>query len=53
VDRAKLTTQYAGELWQVFWKKLLEFWGAVVALIFAALLFLLRKKLKQWFGFAG
>ena len=53
VDRVKLTTKYAGELWEVFWKKLLEFWGAVVALIFAALLFLLRKKLKQWFGFTG
>jgi len=52
-DRAKLTTKYVDELWQVFWEKLLEFWGVVVALIFAGLLFLLRKKLKQWFGFTG
>ncbi|MBI3526023.1 MAG: hypothetical protein HY066_16135 [Betaproteobacteria bacterium] len=53
VDRGKLTSKYVGELWEVFWKKLLEFWGAAVALIFAALLFLLRKRLKQWFGFTG
>ena len=41
------------ELWSVFWVKLLDFWGAVVALFFALLIFLIRKKLKQWFGFSS
>jgi hypothetical protein len=51
VDRMKLTAKYMTELWDVFWKKLLEFWGGVLALFFAALLFLFRKKLKKWFGY--
>lgn len=51
VDRVKLTLKYMGELWEVFWKKLLEFWGAALALFFGALLFLFRKKLKKWFGY--
>ena len=53
VDPMKVTVKYAKELWEIFWKKLLEFWGAAVALFFAALLFLFRKKLKKWFGFTG
>ena len=51
VDRMKLTAKYMTELWDVFWKKLLEFWGGVLALFFAALLFLFRKRLKKWFGY--
>lgn len=51
VDRMKLTVKYMTELWEVFWSKLLKFWGEALALFFAALLFLFRKKLKKWFGY--
>lgn len=43
VDRAAL-------LFKVLWEKFLEFWGAALALIFALLLFFLRKQFKKWFG---
>lgn len=42
----------SAELGTIFWDKLLDFWGALVALIFALLLFLIRGKLKQWFSFS-
>lgn len=41
------------QLWAIFWEKLIDFWAAVVALFFALLLFLIRKKVKQWFGFSS
>jgi hypothetical protein len=37
-----------GELWDVFWKGLMDFWGALVAVVFGTLLFMVRKKLKNW-----
>jgi hypothetical protein len=40
------------ELGSVTWDKFLEFWGALVALVFALILYLIRGKLKKWFGFA-
>lgn len=51
VNTAKVVKERSGELGQVAWEKFLEFWGAAVALILAAVLFLLRKTLKRWFGF--
>ena len=39
------------EIEKIFWDKLLGFWGGVLALFFALLLFLLRQRLKKWFGF--
>lgn len=39
--------EVAGETWKAF----LAFWGKVVALLFALLLFLLRRHLYRWFGF--
>lgn len=38
-------------LFDIAWEKFVEFWGAVVALFFGTVLFLLRKKLKRWFGY--
>jgi hypothetical protein len=52
VDRVKLTLKYLSELWDVFWKKLLQFWGEALALFFAALLFVFRNKLKKWMGYS-
>lgn len=51
VDRARQFGEHAGQLWTVFWNKLLEFWGALLALLFGLILFLIRKRLKKWFGY--
>ena len=42
-----------GELGTVLWDNFLKFWGAVVALIFGALLFVTRKFVKKKTGFMG
>lgn len=39
------------ELFDIFWEKLLDFWGALLALLFGLILFLVRDKLKKLFGF--
>jgi hypothetical protein len=51
VNTKEILAAKAGELWSIFWEKLLEFWAAFVVLIFGLILFLIRSKLKQWFGF--
>ena len=51
VDQKEMLRGMGKELWDVFWAKLLEFWGALLALVFALFLFLIRGKLKKWFGF--
>ena len=51
VDTAKLVGEHGKQLWEIFWEGLLKFWGAVVALFFGLLLFLLRKRLKRLFGY--
>ena len=51
VDRAEIANVRKKELWEVFWEKFLQFWGAVVALFFGLVLFLLRNQLKKWFGY--
>lgn len=35
----------------VFWDKLLAFWTEILVLVFAVILFLLRKQLRKWTGF--
>ena len=42
-----------GQLGTVVWDNFLKFWGAVVALIFGALLFVTRKFIKKKTGFSG
>ena len=42
-----------GQLGTVLWDNFLKFWGAVVALIFGALLFVTRKFVKKKTGFTG
>jgi hypothetical protein len=34
----------------VFWAKLLDFWGGVLAVVFAGLMLLIKGRLKRWFG---
>jgi len=53
VDTGEVVGEHAGELWNIFWEKFLDFWGAIVALFFGLILFLLRGKLKKIFGFSG
>ncbi|MDD3762975.1 MAG: hypothetical protein PHP86_06780 [Nevskiales bacterium] len=53
VNREEIISEKAGELGTVFWAKLLDFWGAFVALLFALILFLIRGRMKKWFGFEG
>jgi len=51
VDEKGIFLEKAEDLWNIFWEQLLKFWKAFIALIFALILFLIRGKLKQWFGF--
>jgi hypothetical protein len=51
VDQRRVIEEHTKELWEVFWDKLVEFWGAVLALFFGLLLYLLRGKIKRTFGF--
>lgn len=51
VDRQAVWKGYIQKLGEIFWQKLLDFWGAALAVLFAALLFLIRGKLKKWFGY--
>jgi len=37
--------------YEVFWETLLKFWGELLALLFAVMIFLIRKQLKRWIGF--
>lgn len=39
------------QLWKSTWNQFLTFWGTLVGIIFALILFLIRKKLYKWFGF--
>ena len=51
VDKAKEREKKKKEFTDIFWEKLKEFWGALLAIVFGLILFLLRKKLKAWFGY--
>jgi hypothetical protein len=51
VDQVKERKEHAKKFWEVFWEKLLKFWGEFLVLCFAGVLFLIRKQLKKWIGF--
>ncbi|MBD98918.1 MAG: hypothetical protein CMO34_03665 [Verrucomicrobia bacterium] len=51
VDKDKAFKEKKGELLDILWAKFTEFWGALLVLFFGLIIFLLRKKLKQWFGY--
>lgn len=51
VDHLALVRARLMEVGQVSWEKVLEFWAALLGLVFALILFLLRQRLKAWFGF--
>ena len=54
VNEGKIVEQGLGKLMTIAWDRFLEFWGASVTLLLFAvccLLFAVRGKFKQWFGF--
>ena len=53
VDGQRVASDSALELLSRAWKAFLNFWEQVLLIIFALLLFLLRKRLMAWFGFEG
>ena len=53
VDGFNIILQGLGELWGVVWKAFLDFWGVFVALVFAALLFVVRKYIKKKTGYGA
>ena len=53
VDRAEKIKASLSDLWNIFWLKLLDFWGALLALFFGLILFIIRGRLKRWFGYNG
>lgn len=51
VDQGEMVREKRKELGTIFWEQLLEFWKALLILLFALLLFLIRGRLKRWFGY--
>ncbi|OYT15723.1 MAG: hypothetical protein B7C24_11560 [Bacteroidetes bacterium 4572_77] len=51
VDNKYIIKSKLKELGQIFWKNFIDFWGALIALLLAALLFLIRRKIKKKTGY--
>ena len=51
VNTKKEIEKKVDTLGQIVWDKFVKFWGALVALIFGAILFVIRKKIKQKTGY--
>jgi hypothetical protein len=51
VNDALIKEQRRQSFIDIFWAKAIEFWGALLALLFGLILFLVRKKLKKLFGY--
>ena len=47
VNTKKEIEKKVNSLWEILWDKFLSFWGALLALIFSALLFIIRRKIKK------
>lgn len=51
VDGKQIVTGKLGEMGTVLWDQFMSFWGLLIALIFAALLFVIRKQVKKKTGY--
>lgn len=51
VNKEGVAKNHLLQLWDVLWKGILNFWTWLVATIFGLFVFLIRKRLKKWFGF--
>lgn len=49
--QVQVVVKHAKKFNEVFWEMLLKFWGELLLLLFAVILFLIRKQLKKWVGF--
>jgi len=47
----QVVVEHSGPFLRAFWKALLKFWIAILALFFAVVLYLIRKQLKKWIGY--
>ncbi len=52
VDSKQAFLEKLNELWHIAWDKFVEFWAALLAIFFGLILFLIRGKLKRWFGYS-
>jgi len=50
VNRAGQVREGASEMGSIAWRAFLDFWRELLALVFFAVLFLLRKRIRKWFG---
>ncbi len=53
VDKKEIFIEKVHELLDVLWEKFVDFWAALVAILLGLILFLIRGKLKKWFGYTG
>jgi len=51
VNKEGVAKNYLLQLWEILWDGILNFWTWLVATIFGLFIFLIRKRLKKWFGF--
>lgn len=51
VNQKDIFIDKAMALLTVLWEKFVEFWAALLAIFFGLILFLIRGKLKKWFGY--
>ena len=52
VLKVKVSVDFWGFIWGTVWKFFKDFWGAFVALVFGALLFVVRKYIKKKTGYS-
>lgn len=51
IDKKVIFSKKMNELWSILWEKFVEFWAALIAIIFGVILFIIKGKLKKWFGY--
>jgi len=51
VDIKEIFHEKSNELGNILWAGFLDFWAVLIALFFGLVLFLIRGKLKRWFGY--
>jgi len=51
VNKEGVAKNHLLQLWDVLWDGILNFWTWLVATIFGLFVFLIRKRLKKWFGY--
>lgn len=47
----EVKVDYLHQLWEILWQGILDFWKWLIAAIAGLFVFLIRKRLKKWFGY--